>query len=111
MEQDKITIQIIRELAATTDNIVMSSHANTQCIERVIDSSDILDVLLHGEIIEDYPNDYPYPSCLMLAFPKQCKPMHVCCGVGEGKIYIITAYYPTIEKWEDDMKTRKVVRK
>ena len=111
MEQDKITAQLIRTLAATTSNIVMTSHANRQCIERVINSSDILEVLRHGEIIEDYPGDYPCPSCLMLAFPKHDKPMHICCGVGEGKIYIITAYYPTAEKWEEDMKTRKAVKK
>ena len=89
----------------------MTSHANRQCIERVIDSSDILEVIRHGEIIEDYPNDHPYPSCLMFSFPKPGKPMHICCGIGEGKIYIITAYYPTSEKWEEDMKTRKAVKK
>ena len=111
MEQNKITAQLIRTMAATTSNIVMTSHANTQCTERIINSSDILEALLHGEIIEDYPNDYPYPSCLMLAFLKPHKPIHICCGVGEGKIYIITAYYPTTEIWEDDMKTGKVVKK
>ncbi len=89
----------------------MSSHANLQCIERIIDSLDILEVLQHGEIIEDYPNDYPFPSCLMLGFINPNKPMHVCCGIGEGKIYIITAYYPNPKKWEPDMKTRKVVEK
>ena len=111
MNQDKITVELIRELAAETSNIVMTSHTNRQCIERVIDSSDILEVLRNGEIIEDYPNDHPYPSCLMLSFPKTDKPIHICCGIGEGKIYIITAYYPTSEKWEEDMKTRKAVKK
>ena len=98
-------------MASTTSNIIMTSHANRQCIERVIDSSDILEVLQHGEIIEDYPDDHPYLSYLMLAFPKPDKPMHNCCGVEEGKNYIITVYYPTAEKWEEDMKTRKVVKK
>lgn len=111
MGQDKITARLIRTMAAATSNIVMTSHANKQCIDRIINSSDILEVLRHGEIIEDYPNDYPYPSCLMLAYPEPCKPMHICCGVGEGKIYIITAYYPQTEKWEKDMKTRKAAKK
>lgn len=111
MEREIITVERIRRLSAVNANIVMSSHANLQCIERIIDSSDILKVLQHGEIIEDYPDDYPFPSCLMLDFIKPDKPMHVCCGVGEGKIYIITAYYPNPKKWESDMKTRKVVTK
>lgn len=107
MEQDKITVGLIRTLAAETSNIIMTSHAHYQCLKRRIDSSDILEVLRYGEIIEDYPDDYPYPSCLMLSSPTLWKPMHVCCGVGEGKINIITAYYPTTEKWEADMKTRR----
>lgn len=111
MEREKITIERIRQLSAVNANIVMSSHANLQCIRRIIDSSDILEVLQHGEIIEDYPNDYPFPSCLMLKFIKFDKPMHICCGVGDGKIYIITAYYPDSKKWEPDMKTRKVAAK
>ena len=108
---DLIDIKELQALAAATSNIVMTSHANAQCTERLIDSSDILEALLHGEIIEDYPNDYPFPSCLLLSFSKSGKPTHVCCGIGDGKIYIITAYYPTTEKWEDDMKTRKAVKK
>ena len=111
MEQEKLTAELIKSLSTVNANIVMSSHANLQCIGRIIDSSDILEVLRHGEIIEDYPNDYPFPSCLMLGFIKPDKPMHVCCGLGEGKIYIITAYYPDSKKWEPDMKTRKVAAK
>ena len=38
------------------------------------------------------------------------KPMHVCCAIGDNKLWIITAYYPTEEKWESDYKTRKAVR-
>lgn len=111
MEQKKLTVELIKRLSTANDNIVMSSHANLQCIERIIDSSDILKVLQHGEIIEAYPNDYPFPSCLMLGFITPDKPMHVCCGLGEGKIYIITAYYPNPNKWDSDMKTRKVATK
>ena len=56
-----------------------------------------------GEIIEDYPDDYPFPSCLMLG----ANHLHVVCGVGAGILWIITAYHPTKDKWEDDLKTRK----
>ena len=63
LEHEKITAELIKSLAAAKSNIVMSAHANKQCIERKINSSDILNVLLHGEIIEYYPNDFPYPSC------------------------------------------------
>ena len=46
----------------------------------------------------------------MLGFTSKHKPMHVCCAIGDNKLWIITAYYPTEEKWESDYKTRKAVR-
>lgn len=64
-----------------------------------------------GEIIERYPNDYPYPSCLLLGSAVNKRKIHIVCGIGNGKLYIITAYYPDTDKWENDYKTRKAVSK
>lgn len=104
----ELTAAQIRVLAADKNNIEMTSHANMKCIKRIINSKDVLNVLLHGEIIEQYPNDYPFPSCLELGSSLSGTPLHVCCAIGNGKLWVITAYYPTTEQWEDDMKTRKV---
>jgi len=73
--------------------------------QRGISQSNVEDVLKTGEIIEDYPNDYPFPSCLMLG--RGNKTLHVVCGVGKDRLWIVTAYYPNPEKWQDDYKTRK----
>jgi len=35
------------------------------------------------------------------------KPLHVVIGVGGGNAWLITAYYPDTEKWENNYKTRK----
>lgn len=110
-DQMKITEELIKEISSDKTNIVLSKHANIRCLLRVINSEDIWTVLRSGEIIEDYPNDYPYPSCLMLAFLSADKPMHVCCAVVGRKINVITAYYPDSERWEEDMKTRKAAEK
>lgn len=64
---------------------------------------------INGKIIEHYPNDYPYPSCLELGLSVAGKPLHVCCAIGNGKLCVITAYYPTLDMWENDMKTGKAV--
>ena len=32
------------------------------------------------------------------------KPIHTVCGVGDGKLWVITAYIPGTDKWEDDFK-------
>ncbi len=60
-----------------------------------------------GEIIEDYPNDYPNPSCLMFGYTLNDRVIHVVIGYDVENIYIITAYYPNTDKFELDMKTRR----
>jgi hypothetical protein len=63
---------------------------------------------MFGNIIEDYPDDYPFPSALVLEC-KIGKPIHVVAGIGENYLWIITAYYPSLDKWENDFKTRKEI--
>lgn len=60
-----------------------------------------------GEIIEDYPDDYPYPSSLVLGQSISGQPLHLVCGIGNNTLFVITAYKPNSEKWEADWKTRK----
>ncbi len=61
-----------------------------------------------GEIIEEYPTDYPYPSCLLLGISTSEKYLHAVIGVGNGYLWLITAYYPDSKKWDDTYKVRKV---
>lgn len=98
---------VIRGLAADRKNINLTLHALERLRERKIGFSDVQNVLLHGEIIEQYPSDYPFPSCLKLGTSVLGVALHVCFGVGDNKIWVITAYYPTADDWEEDMKTRK----
>ncbi len=106
---NELTAEQIRELAADLKNINLTLHVLERFRERGIQIPDIQNVLLHGEIIEQYPNDYPFPSCLELGASIAGTALHVCCGVGDNKIWIITAYYPDNSRWENDMKTRKAV--
>lgn len=89
----ELTAELIKPLAADTSNIIMTSHANMQCLKRKINSSDALGVLLNGEIIEYYPTDYPYPSGLELGYISDNRALHVCCATGDNKLRVITAYY------------------
>ena len=68
---------------------------------------DIKNCVMTGEIIEQYPEDYPYPSCLVYGMDSKGKPIHVVlCDTGESS-KIITAYYPNIEVFKEDLKTRR----
>jgi hypothetical protein len=86
----------------TDDTIVLTEHLLTRMRQRHIRLNEIKQAIYNGEIIEQYPTDYPFPSCLVNA-----EDIHIVCSIGEGRLYIITAYRPSSEQWEDDGKKRK----
>jgi len=43
-----------------------SEHALQRMILREISKKAVVDVIMKGEIIEEYLDDSPYPSCLFL---------------------------------------------
>ena len=46
------------------------THALERMFKRSIDFSDIDEIIENLEIIEVYPSDNPYPSCLALGYNK-----------------------------------------
>lgn len=48
--------------------IKWSAHCLRRMQERDISTDDVGNCIMSGEIIEDYPNDYPYPSCLVFGY-------------------------------------------
>ena len=84
------------------DTIFLTEHILTRMRQRHIRLEDIKRAILEGEIIEQYLTDYPFPSCLINA-----KNLHIVCSIGEGHLYIITAYRPLPGKWEDEGRKRK----
>lgn len=105
-EPSGINIDELRKLC-TNDTIVLTQHLSLRMRERGIGYDDMYHTIKTGEIIERYPTDYPYPSCLLLGMVSNSKYLHVVCGVGSGLIWIVTAYYPNLDKWESDCRTRK----
>ena len=91
----------------TPDNIVITIHAAKRLEQRCIRLKEILDCIFNGEIIEQYPDDYPYPSCLTLGNMNTSKPLHTVVGTNGEQLWIVTAYYPAPAKWFDDLKTRR----
>lgn len=82
-------------------------HGQLRLNERNISIDDVMNAIDNGEIIEQYPDDFPFSSCLILGISLNKVYIHVVVSMNEGKIYLITAYIPNSEKWESDNKTRK----
>ena len=89
------------------ERIAITEHARLRLVERGITVSDIISCIASGEIIEQYEDDKPFPSCLILGHSAKNKPIHAVVSEDGEFIYLITAYFPNENVWESDFRTRK----
>ena len=102
----ELTIEELQKICIP-ENIIMTMHAAKRLEQRGISLKEVMDCIMTGEIIEQYPDDYPCPSCLTLGNIITSKPLHTVVGTNGEQLWIVTAYYPAPEKWLDDLKTRR----
>jgi hypothetical protein len=76
--------------------------------QRAISEIEVRHVIAREEIVEDYPNDTPYPSRLVLGWSGR-RPIHVVVAdnVDDQENIVITVYEPDPAEWEPDFKRRK----
>ncbi len=69
---------VIDEIKARVeqDDFVFTKHAVDRTLLRGIQVSEVREALMSGEIIEDYPDDKYGPSCLILGFTTNNRPLH-----------------------------------
>ncbi|MCI9173869.1 MAG: DUF4258 domain-containing protein [Lachnospiraceae bacterium] len=101
-----ITIEQLKKLNKP-ETIAATEHARLRLYERDICMDDIINGIHAGEIIKQYPDDKPLPSCLLLGLSIHSKYIHIVVSCDTDFIYLITAYFPNLEIWENDFKTRK----
>jgi hypothetical protein len=103
-----ITNRLIRKIAEK-DRIAFKKHSAIRMKERGIYADEVKKIMLHGEIIEEYPEDKPFPSCLVFGFTEKQKPVHIVIAIDSDDqiIWVITVYSPSKEEWEDGFKRRK----
>lgn len=102
----EINIFNLRELC-TPQNIKITIHAAKRLEQRGILLKDVISCIQTGEIIEHYPNDYPYPSCLVSGLDINQNYLHIVTGIQKNTLFLITAYFPSADKWSPDFKIRK----
>lgn len=90
-----------------SDSVFLTAHSAERFRQRGIRARDVKNAVYTGEIIEQYPEDYPSPSCLILGKCIDERYIHVVMSDEGTASRIITAYFPDPDKWSDDLKTRK----
>ena len=101
------TLDHVRRAAA--QRILFLPHAVRQMgrPDRAIAPSEILTVVMQGDLIEDYPEDARGHSCLLHGQGVDQRDIHVVCAPKEDFLAIITAYLPTADEWAQDLRTRR----
>ena len=100
-------LEALRE-AVVAGRLEWRRHSLERIMERSISRDYVKKTLLTGEVIEDYPENEPYPSALLLGWLED-KPLHVVAAYdnSSGYGYIVTVYHPDLENFEEDYKTRR----
>lgn len=81
------------------EDVIFRLHAVQRMFERNISAEEVRRVLSKGEAIEEYPDDTPYPSRLILGWCED-RPIHVVVAIDEedSSIIVVTVYEPDLEK-------------
>ena len=89
--------------AIHADRVRITDHADEEAEADHLSFDEIYFSALHGEIIEDYPTDKPYPSCLVLGRTFGGDPVHSVWAFNEetGWAVLITVYRPDPKRWID----------
>jgi Domain of unknown function (DUF4258) len=84
-----------------------SRHAFKRVVERNIGKREIVQAGSRAEVIKEYPDDKNSPSCLMLGFTQNARPLHIQVSLAETELVnIITIYDPDPDEWIDYRQRR-----
>lgn len=80
--------------------LIFRSHAIKRMFERGISVADVRSVVDSGMTIQEYPDDQPFPSRLMLGWCGR-RPLHVVCAqdIENLTTVVITVYEPDPAIW------------
>ena len=92
----------------TSQPIIYRIHAIQRMFARRITEENVRWVLGHGATIEDYSDEMPFPSRLMLGRRGE-HPLHVVMAENtkENELVVITVYEPDPSQWKSGSRNRK----
>jgi len=108
-KEDFIRDKAREHIPGSNERISWSLHAIAKLRTEGLRKKDIEESLKDCIIIEDYDMEgRPLPGCLVLGFPGNL-PVHSVIAIDRkfDRIFVITVYKPSTERWENDWKRRK----
>jgi hypothetical protein len=87
--------------AIQKNHVRISDHADEEAEFDELTFDEIYFSVLHGEIIEAYPDDRPCPSCLIYGMTFSGDPVHSVWAYNEENQWavLVTVYRPDPDLW------------
>jgi len=87
--------------AIRKNKVNISDHADDELANDSINDDELYYSTLHGEVIEDYSDDMPFPSSLIYGKDLKDRHIHSVWAYSEKHeiAILITAYIPDPKKW------------
>jgi hypothetical protein len=96
--------------AIASNLVIVSRHAFQEAdADNLLIDEICLSVVREGRVIENYADDKPYPSCLILSENENNEPIHSVWAYNQdtGWAVLITVYRPDPTRWSDGYTMRR----
>lgn len=90
-------------------HVKFTEHARAAMNSYRVTTDTVLSALDNGEIIEEYENDRPFPSCLVFGKTADSRPLHIVCALPPHVNILIvdTTYIPSEDRWIDFRRRKR----
>ena len=92
---------------ATKENLRITQHCQQEMVEEDIKLNEVLEAILSGEILENYPEHKRGPCCLVNGIANNGENIHIVCTTSLPLLVIITVYKPKHPKWITPTQRRR----
>ena len=89
--------------AIRTGKVRITDHADEEAADDDLTFDEIYYSVMQGEVIEDYPTDRPFPSCLIMGKNFSGQAIHSVWAYNSKNQWavLITVYRPDPDRWID----------
>ena len=93
--------------SSASENLVFRVHAIQRMFSRGIIEDIVRRALETAQTLQEYPDDQPYPSRLVLGW-HGTQPIHMVIALNEdeNQVIVITVYEPDPAEWGSDFSRR-----
>jgi hypothetical protein len=96
---DKTAILDLFKRAVEERQVRISLHAAEEALAEEITRPEIEETMLNAQLLEDYPDWWLGPSCLIHSQTGAGRDLHIVLSYSDLPVTIITVYEPRPPKW------------